>query len=62
MARTRVDELSEHIARLVAERQQLRTSGASVASLEENRLELARSQWELAQALIELNLPQFAAA
>jgi hypothetical protein len=57
---TRVEELSAHIARLVAQRQQLRTSGASGAALEQNRRELARSQWELAHALIERHLPEFA--
>jgi hypothetical protein len=62
MAATRVEELSEHIARLVAERQQLRSAGASNASLERNRVELAHSQWELANALIERHLPGFAPA
>jgi hypothetical protein len=62
MASTRVEELSEHIARLVAERQQLRTAGASGTSLEQNRLELARSQWDLAHALIERHLPGLAPA
>ena len=62
MAGTRVEELSTHIARLVAERQELRSSGASSASLEQNRLELTRSQWELCHALIERHLQQFAAA
>jgi len=60
MVGTTVEELSRHIAQLVAERQQLRSSGVSGALLEQNRLELARSQWELAHALIERNLPRFA--
>ena len=60
MEATRVEQLSEHIARLVAECQQLRSSGASGIALERNRVELARSQWELADALIERHLPQFA--
>jgi hypothetical protein len=59
---TRIEELSQHIAQLVTERQQLRRSGASGVLLEQNRLELARSQWELAHALIERNLPQFTPA
>jgi hypothetical protein len=52
-----VEELQERIAQLVSERQQLRTSGASRALLERNRVQLACSQWELGQALIERHLP-----
>jgi hypothetical protein len=52
---TGVEELRERIAALVARRQQLRRSGASRASLEENRRQLARSQSELGYALIELH-------
>ena len=47
-----------HIGQLVAERQQLRASGASEASLERNRLQIARAQWELAHALIDRYLPE----
>jgi ribosomal protein L29 len=47
-----VEELRELIAELVHERQQLRASGASHTSLERNRRQLARSQWELSYALI----------
>jgi hypothetical protein len=54
---TGVEELRERIAGLVARRQQLRGSGASRASLEQNRRQLVRSQWELGHALIELHLP-----
>ena len=54
---TGVEELRERIAALVARRQQLRRSGASRASLEQNRRQLARSQSELGYALIELHLP-----
>ena len=54
---TGVEELRERIAALVTPRQQLRRSGASRASLEENRRQLARSQSELGHALIELHLP-----
>jgi len=54
---TGAEELRERIAALVVRRQQLRGSGASRASLERNRRELARSQSELGLALIELHLP-----
>jgi hypothetical protein len=54
---TGVEELRQRIAALVARRQQLRGSGASRASLEQNRLQLARSQSELCQAFIELHVP-----
>jgi hypothetical protein len=51
------DELAARIGSLVAERQQLRAQGASEASLERNRLQLARAQWELGHALIDRHLP-----
>jgi hypothetical protein len=54
---TGIEELRERIARLVARRQQLRGSSASRASLEQNRRQLVRSQWEFGHALIELHLP-----
>ena len=57
-----VDELSERIAALAAERQELRSAGASGEVLEENRRQLSSSQWALSQALIEQHLPGFAAA
>ena len=47
-----VEQLQEQIAELVYERQELRAHGASGASLERNRLELVRSQWDLSRALI----------
>ncbi len=53
-----VEELHELIAELVRERQQLRASGASQTSLERNRRQLARSQWELSHALIERHVPR----
>jgi hypothetical protein len=56
--RPSTDELATRIARLVAERQALRARGAREASLERNRLQIARAQWELAHALIDLHLPQ----
>lgn len=61
-ARNGVDKLSERIAALAAERQELRKAGASGEVLEENRVQLSRSQWALSQALIEQHLPGFAAA
>jgi hypothetical protein len=54
---TGVEELRERIAALVAGRQQLRRSGATRASLEHNRRQLARSHSELGHVLIELHLP-----
>jgi hypothetical protein len=57
-----VKELSERIAALAAERQELRKTGASGEALEHNRVELGRSQWALCHALIELYLPSAAAA
>ena len=55
--RASTDELAARIAILVAQRQRLRERGAAEASLERNRLQLARAQWELGHALIERNLP-----
>jgi hypothetical protein len=46
------------IAQLVAVRQELRARGASDGSLERNRLQIARAQWELAHALIDHHLPR----
>ncbi len=57
-----VEALSERIAALAAERQELRLAGASDEVLEENRAQLGRSQWALSEALIEQHLPGFAAA
>ena len=48
-----VEELRELIERLVRERQQLRSAGASRRRLEANRLELIRAQWALSGALLE---------
>jgi hypothetical protein len=53
-----VEELQEQIAGLICERQDLRAVGASRASLEQNRLQLVRSQWDLSQALIERHAGQ----
>jgi hypothetical protein len=49
------------VAELVVERQQLRMRGASNVSLERNRLQIARAQWELGHALIDRYLPEPAA-
>jgi hypothetical protein len=59
--RSSAEALTARIAQLVAERQELRARGASEASLERNRLQIARAQWELAHVLIDLHLPQPAA-
>jgi hypothetical protein len=60
--RTGVEELSDRIAKLAAERQELRKAGASGEVLEENRRQLGRSQWALSEALIERHLPGLASA
>jgi hypothetical protein len=52
-----VEALTLRLGLLVAERQQLRESGASAKALERNRLQLARAQWELSHALIDRHLP-----
>lgn len=56
-----MEDLALRIAGLVVERQQLRARDASLASLERNRVQIARAQWELGHALIERHLPQPAA-
>ena len=48
-----VEALSNRIAELVLERQELRTSGAGRDVLERNRRELVARQWELSHALID---------
>jgi two-component sensor histidine kinase len=52
-----VEELQARIGALAASRQQLRADNAPDEVLEENRLELARTQWELSHALIQRYLP-----
>jgi hypothetical protein len=54
----KVEELTETLRRLVAERQALRDSGASWVELERNRFEIVRRQQQLSQALIESHLPE----
>ncbi len=56
-----MEALTVRIAKFVAERQELRIGDASTASLERNRLQIARAQWELGHALIDRHLPQPAA-
>jgi hypothetical protein len=51
-----VEELRAQISELVAQRQRLRSLGASGTLLERNRLELGRSQRELSHALIARHL------
>jgi hypothetical protein len=56
------EDVRSRIAVLVARRQQLRALGASRVTLEQNRLELARSQRDLSYALIEQHLPPLVTA
>ena len=44
--------LQTEIGGLCSERQRLRAAGAADGELEQNRLEIARLQWELSHALI----------
>ena len=53
-----VESLNLRIQALCSERQALRTSGAADTVLEQNRIELARAQWDLSHALIERFLPK----
>jgi hypothetical protein len=47
-----VELLQTEIGVLCSERQRLRAAGAPDGELEQNRLEIARLQWELSHALI----------
>jgi hypothetical protein len=53
-----VEALVVLIAQLVAERQELRSTGAGATAIERNRLNLVGAQWELGLALIERHLPE----
>lgn len=52
-----MEALTLRVAQLVVERQELRIRGANAVSLERNRLQIARAQWELGHALIDRHLP-----
>ena len=54
----KIEQISDTIHRLVAERERLRHRGASWAELERNRLEIVLRQQELSRALIELHLSE----
>ncbi|MBA2568761.1 MAG: hypothetical protein H0V11_05380 [Actinobacteria bacterium] len=55
--RENVELLTQRISALTTERQTLRANGASETPLEQNRVQIARAQWELSYALIERYLP-----
>jgi hypothetical protein len=57
-----VEELLDRLGELTVERQRLRLDGATQATLERNRIEIARTQWELSYALIERYVETAAAA
>ena len=57
-----VESLSDQLGALTRERQDLRASDAGSVALEQNRVAIARAQWELSYALIERYLPKPAAA
>jgi hypothetical protein len=52
-----VESLTAEISQIVAERQELRATGADRKTLEENRLRLACAQSRLSQLLIDRYLP-----
>jgi hypothetical protein len=55
-----VEELHRKIDGLMAERQDLRATGAAPERLETNRVELVDAQWSLARALITRHYPAVA--
>jgi FtsZ-binding cell division protein ZapB len=55
-----VETLQTRIGELAAQRQTLRAERAERETLERNRLEIARAQWQLSHALIERYLPRAA--
>ena len=57
-----VETLADEIGQIVADRQQLRATGAGQVELEENRRRLAAAQSRLSDLLIERHLPQAGAA
>jgi len=54
----KVEQLTDTLRRLVAERERLRDKSASWVELERNRLEIVFRQQELSHALIEAHLPE----
>ena len=48
-----VESLSDHLGALTRERQALRANDANSVDLEQNRVAIARAQWELSYALID---------
>ncbi len=54
--------LTDRLCVLTRERHELRSIGAGSVPLEQNRVAIARAQWELSYALIERYLPGPAAA
>lgn len=57
-----VESLTDQLRVLTLERQELRASDGSSVALEQNRVAIARAQWDLSYALIERHLPKPAAA
>ena len=57
-----VELLTELLGSLARERQDLRAKEAGSVALEQNRIAIARAQWDLSYALIERYLPPAAAA
>ena len=57
-----VESLADQLGILTRERQDLRASDAGSVELEQNRVAIARAQWDLSYALIERYLPKPAAA
>jgi hypothetical protein len=57
-----VESLTEQLDVLTRERQALRAGDGSSVALEQNRVAIARAQWDLSYALIERHLPKPAAA
>jgi NADPH-dependent ferric siderophore reductase len=54
----KVEQLTDTLRRLVAERERLHDRSASWAELERNRLEIVFHQQKLSHALIEIHLPE----
>jgi hypothetical protein len=57
-----VESLTQQLGVLTRERQNLRAIDAGSVALEQNRVAIARAQWDLSYALIERYLPKPAAA